>query len=280
VPTLSQLASQGEGDRERGKARLIQAEKLVKITSTSALCAILASGVPWYLPRFAPPFNSAMLWPDLLPRSLTGSCWASWAGTPTARARCTFPSATSAVACTVSQTISMACPSRLATRPLFTSIWRASPPSFACKVAPALHSPFSFPRTLLPPSRWQPRGRALLTGKFAWADYSFLKYEQALLAAAGVAAARITCAIVPAWPDELAARFGFAFQDMHECLQSILAVAKPGIRTPCLPAPPACLQAGTQSCAENSPRSPVASGPAGCCKERSPRCATVLSYAW
>ena len=58
------------------------------------------------------------------------------------------------------------------------------------------------------------------------ADYSFMQYEQALLAAAGVAAARSICNISPVWPDELAKRLGYSFHDIAKCLDSILSVTK------------------------------------------------------
>ena len=53
-----------------------------------------------------------------------------------------------------------------------------------------------------------------------------MQYEQALLAAAGVAAARSICNISPVWPDELAKRLGYSFHDIAKCLDSILSVTK------------------------------------------------------
>ena len=57
------------------------------------------------------------------------------------------------------------------------------------------------------------------------ADYSFLQHEQALQAAAVVAASRSICNISP-WPDELAARLGYSLHEISDCLDSILAIAK------------------------------------------------------
>lgn len=65
-----------------------------------------------------------------------------------------------------------------------------------------------------------------LTRASMCADYSFLKYDQALVAAAGVAAARSICNISPVWPDELAIRLGYDMIGISECFENILAVAK------------------------------------------------------
>ena len=130
------------------------------------------------------------------------------------------------------------------------------------------------------------------------ADYSFLQHEQALQAAAVVAASRSICNISP-WPDELATRLGYSLDEISDCLDSILAIAKLNTST-VHPHTGVCAASSSQAdsgsghdkedhCdrrpgdAYKVPASAVMEGEVGksdAKEDGSPRCATALAGTW
>jgi hypothetical protein len=133
-----------------------------------------------------------------------------------------------------------------------------------------------------------------MCGVWWCADYSFMRHEQALVAAAGVAAARSMCKISPVWPDELAKRLGYSREDLSECLESILAVAKLDPKpseTKAAPSSAACSEASNAQEALGEAGQGATNGAetgsveAGSSKgegkeEGSPRCATAFVATW
>jgi hypothetical protein len=131
------------------------------------------------------------------------------------------------------------------------------------------------------------------------ADYSFLQHEQALQAAAVVAASRSICNISP-WPDELATRLGYSLHEISDCLESILAIAKLNTSTvhshagACAASTSQRSQAGSGSGngqedqvrpgdAYPVPASAVIENEVGkndAKEDGSPRCATVFAGTW
>jgi hypothetical protein len=133
------------------------------------------------------------------------------------------------------------------------------------------------------------------------ADYSFLKHEHALQAAAVVAASRSICNISP-WPDELATRLGYSLHEISDCLESILSIAKLNTSTvnphhgACEASSSQRSQAGSGSgngqedhCDRRAgeaypvPASAVMEGEVGksdAKEDGSPRCATAFAGTW
>lgn len=132
-----------------------------------------------------------------------------------------------------------------------------------------------------------------ICGVWWCADYSFMRHEQALVAAAGVAAARGMCKISPVWPDELAKRLGYSWEDLYECLESILVVATLDSRpseTKAAPNAAACSEApnaqeegeagqGATSGAETGSVGAGSSKGEGK-EEGSPRCVAAFAVTW
>jgi len=78
---------------------------------------------------------------------------------------------------------------------------------------------------------------------------------------------------LPVWPDELAARLGYSFPEISECVVSILAVAK--LNTTQLPAAEVH-SATTESYMQSRWGEDDASCEKDAVEEGSPRCATAL----
>jgi hypothetical protein len=113
-----------------------------------------------------------------------------------------------------------------------------------------------------------------------------LKYDQALVAAAGVAAARSICNISPLWPGELAARLGYSLSDIWECFQKIIAVAKMDTKEHFSNSNELEKSGGPFSAASSVGSEADCNDSEADCKDKngiqesSPRCATALAASW